>query len=204
MTADRLGEGLFRRGFVQRKGYHFKRLLIHAAHEIRVEFPRAAGLVGVFDNPGHAVVTADKHLISTISPQQHLDRAVDIDPVGLRHLRSTVDPEMPHRHLALVALHRHGDVFAARGRFVECAAERRHRHIARIQNRRVFHRNVETVQFHAVPLLLHEFQTSLLQFQYSRAAANFKAFSRGLPVKPNFPSDCATTRPSVRMEPLPK
>ena len=148
IPAHRRGGGIGLRRFGQGADFHGEVPLIHAAHEVRVERAGAAGGVGFGDITAQGLVAADHHFPAAVSPQQHFHGAFHIHLVRLIHGGGAVNLQTAHSHLALVALHGHGDVFAVFGGGLKGGGEGGHGDKPLVQHRGIFYRDLNAVNIH--------------------------------------------------------
>ena len=85
-------------------------------------------------------------LVAALHPQDGLDQAVEIVPVGLGHLRGVVDEGVADGHLAAGPLH--GDVHRLFGGGQEGPVELEDGQKIRVQRGKVFYRYLDASSFH--------------------------------------------------------
>ena len=88
--------------------HHLKGMFKDVCHVVKVEILNASGGKVLPEIPGYSFLPGYVDLKATLHPQDGLDQAVDIVPVGRLHFRGAVNKGAADRHLAAGALH--GDV----------------------------------------------------------------------------------------------
>ena len=156
MAADFLGGVLALGHLVHQQ--HLKGMLKDVCHVVPVEFLLAAGAVDAAKVIINHLIAADIDAEAALHPEDELHQPVDVEAVGLLHLRGAVDEGVIAGHLSLCPLHRNGDRLFRGGQ--KGLVKKMQGDKPGVQLRAVFHVDVYTEKFHIRP-------TSFVNFGYS-------------------------------------
>ena len=94
---------------------YLKGAFIYLGEIVPVKLLAAAGAEAAADVLIHIAIAADIHAPAALHPEQRLDKAADVIPVGVKHIGSAVDERVNGGHLAAAALHGDAEGLLCRG-----------------------------------------------------------------------------------------